>query len=129
MPAGAFDCNQTSTLPRPIDLGVSGGNIQSFGQNNRGKFCFSGTLGSLVGDMSNTQYILSNNHVLADTNKAKKGQLIVQPGLVDTGPPCTKTPGDQVATFSRAVKIKFGSGTNVVDASIAALEPHDGTPD
>ena len=129
MPAGAFNCNQQSTLTRPIELGVSGGNIDAFGGSGRHKFCFSGTLGSLVQDSSNNQYILSNNHVLADINKAKRGQLIVQPGLVDTEPPCTKMEGDEVATFSRAVKLKFGSAKNMVDAAIAAVDSGDVSAD
>jgi hypothetical protein len=129
MPAGAFNCNQQTTLTRPIELGVSGGNINSFGMAGRRRFCFSGTLGSLVQDSSNNQYILSNNHVLADTNKAKRGQLIVQPGLVDTGPPCTKMQGDAVATFSRDVKIKFGKAKNMVDAAIAAITTGDVSAD
>jgi hypothetical protein len=129
MPAGAFNCNQQSTLTRPIELGVSGGNINSFGGSGRRRFCFSGTLGSLVQDSSNNQYILSNNHVLADINKAKRGQLIVQPGLVDTGPPCTKIKGDAVATFSRDVKLKFGSAKNTVDAAMAAVTPGDVSAD
>ena len=129
MPAGAFNCNQTTTLDRPIELGVSGGNINSFGGSGGRRFCFSGTLGSLVGDMTNTQYVLSNNHVLADFNKAKPGQLIVQPGLVDTGPVCTKIQSDAVATFSRAVKIKFGGAKNMVDAAIAAVTPGDVSAD
>jgi len=88
MPAGAVTCNQTTTLPRPIELGVSGGNINSFLSNH--KRCFNGTLGSMVQDSSNNQYILSNNHVLADTNKAKPGQLIIQPGLADNPSPARR---------------------------------------
>jgi hypothetical protein len=131
MPAGAFiTCDQQSKQTRPIKLGVSGGNINSFRGSGRRRFCFGGTLGSLVGDMSNTQFILSNNHVLADTNKAKQGELIVQPGLVDTGPPaCQKIPSDAVATFSRTVKIKFGSAKNMVDAAIAAVNSGDVSAD
>ena len=37
----------------------------------------------MVEDATSNEYILSNNHVLADQNKAKRGQLIVQPGLAD----------------------------------------------
>ncbi len=48
---------------------------------NHQEFCFGGTLSSLVQDSSDNQYILSNNHVLADINKATPGQLIVQPAL------------------------------------------------
>ena len=131
MPAGAFiNCDQNSTLPRPIELGVSGGNINSFGGSGRRRFCFSGTLGSMVQDSSSNQYILSNNHVLADINKAKPGQMIVQPGLVDTGPPaCEKIPSDAVATFSRTVKLKFGGAKNTIDAAIALITPGDVNPD
>jgi hypothetical protein len=125
-PAGAFDCSQTTKLSRPIDLGVSGGNINSFLNHN--KVCFSGTLGSMVQDPGGTRFILSNNHVIADINKAKPGELIVQPGLADTQPACTKTPGDAVATFTRAVHINFGGGTNKVDAAIAAVLPNDVSP-
>ena len=130
MPAGAVvTCNQQTTLPRPIPLGVSGGNINSFVKFRHQKGCSSGTLGSLVQDQSNNQFILSNNHVLADVNKAKHGEFVVQPGLVDTGPVCTKTPSDAVATFSRTVKIKFGNAKNTIDAAIAAVKTGDVSAD
>jgi hypothetical protein len=127
MPAEAIDCSQNSTLTRPIQLGVSGGNINAFGGAGRNRFCFSGTLGSMVQDSSSIQYILSNNHVLADINKARVGQQIVQPGLFDTA--CHKVPSDAVATFSRTVKIKFGSAKNTIDAAIAAIDPNDVSPE
>ena len=121
---------QQTALIRPIQLGVSGGNIHSFIRkkvNNKIIACFSGTLGSMVQDASNNQFILSNNHVLADQNKAKPGEPIVQPGLVDTS--CLKSTSDTVATFSNAVHIKFGHGTNDVDAAIAAVQPGEVTPE
>lgn len=124
MPAGAVTCDQQTTLPRPIPLGVSGGNINAFGKMNHQEFCFGGTLGSLVQDSSDNQYILSNNHVLADINKATPGQLIVQPALAENGINCQKMPGDAVATFTRTVKVKF-SGKNTIDAAIAAVDPGD----
>ena len=131
MPAGAFiNCNQQSTLPRPFDLGVSGGSINNFGRIGNQRACFSGTLGSLVGDMSDTQFILSNNHVIADTNRAKKGELIVQPGLAEQTIQCNKIKSDAVATFSRTVKIKFGKhNKNTIDAAIAAVKPGDVNPE
>jgi hypothetical protein len=121
--AATLDCNQQATSSRPIDLGISGGNINSSIKLRHQKGCFSGTLGSMVQDSGGHQFILSNNHVLADINKAKPGELIVQPGRVDTAPVCLKSRSDAVATFSRAVKIKFGGGTNTIDAAIAAVEP------
>jgi hypothetical protein len=65
MPAGAIKCDQTSSLPRPVPLGVSGGNINGFFSIGREEFCGSGTLGSMVQDQRGNQYILSNNHVIA----------------------------------------------------------------
>ena len=60
--------------------------------------------------------ILSNNHVLADENQGKPGDLILQPGPVDGG----VYPSDGVATLERFEPIVFGaSGYNLVDAAIA----------
>ena len=122
IPAGAVTCDQQSTLTRPIPLGVSGGNINSFLQIHHKLFCTSGTLGALVQDASNNQFILSNNHVLADINSAQPGELIVQPGLAEQAIGCQQMTGDAVATFTRAVKINFGGkNTNTIDAAIAAV--------
>lgn len=81
----------------------------------------------MVEDADDNEYILSNNHVIADQNKAKPGRLIVQPGLVDVA--CLKAPSDAVATFSRAVKLNFGGGKNTVDAAIAAVDSGDVSPE
>jgi hypothetical protein len=115
----AADCSGTQS--RPIDLGVSGGNIHAF--NKHHTLCSSGTLGSEVHDGGGKQFILSNNHVLANTNKGKRGDLIVQPGLADVS--CVQTTSDGVANLSRAIKINFGGGTNTVDAAIAEVIPGD----
>ena len=123
--ARAQDCSknpQQSVQTRPIPLGVSGGNIRSLIViKGKVKGCFGGTLGSMVQDSNNVQYILSNNHVLADQNMAKSGQPIVQPGIEEVT--CLQSPSSAVATFSKAVHLKFGSGTNTVDAAMAAVEP------
>jgi hypothetical protein len=66
----------------------------------------------LVKDSSGLQYILSNNHVLADTDQAAPGQNISQPGLVDNN--CR--PATTVAHFTVAPHL----GTNV-DAALAKL--------
>jgi hypothetical protein len=126
---------QQTALIRPIPLGVSGGNIHSSIRkktNHKAIGCFSGTLGAMVQDSQNNEYILSNNHVLADQNQAHAGELILQPGLVDVQ--CLKAQSDAVATFSRAVDIKFGTGKsaggkNTVDAAIAAVEPGQVSPE
>ena len=89
--------------------------------------CFSGTLGSMVQDSNDIQYVLSNNHVIANQNKAKPGQLIVQPGLVDVE--CVQASSNAVAALSRKVKLKFGGGKNTVDAAIAEVDPGDVSPE
>ncbi len=95
MPRGA-SAQCTGSVSRPIELGVSGGNINSFLMHHTA--CTSGTLGSEVQDGNGKKFILSNNHVLADVNKAKRGDLIVQPGLADVA--CVKTPSEAVANFT-----------------------------
>src|SRR5712692_8877925 len=73
----------------PIVLGISGGNRNDSSTSGSTITCCGGTLGSLV-TRGGTQYILSNNHVLARTdlgtvtNGSTPGDNIIQPGLVDT---------------------------------------------
>ena len=60
--------------------------------------------------------ILSNNHVLANSNLASEGDLILQPGPFDGG----VYPADGVATLERFEPIVFGAGGyNLVDAAVA----------
>jgi len=70
-------------------------------------------------------YILSNNHVLANSNNAHIGDPILQPGRFDGG----TLPGDVIARLSRYVPIKFHTATtkplNYVDAAIAEGNFHD----
>lgn len=128
-PAECDNNPQETAQVRPIELGVSGGNLNSllFLKNGKPNGCYSGTLGSMVEDSEENEYILSNNHVLADQNKARPGQLIVQPGLADTD--CLQGPNNAVATFSRKVKLKFDGSKNFVDAAIAAVNPEDVSPE
>ena len=60
-------------------------------------------------------YILSNNHVLANSNGAKPGDPILQPGPADGG----TFPQDFIGRLSRYVPIRFGGPCNYVDAAIA----------
>ncbi|MCH8979810.1 MAG: hypothetical protein IH945_11300 [Armatimonadetes bacterium] len=67
-------------------------------------------------DCPSDYLILSNNHILADSNQASLGDLILQPGPVDGG----VYPADGVATLERFEPIVFGaSGYNLVDAAVA----------
>jgi len=102
---------------RPVEMGVSGGNINDLSR----LYCCSGTLGALVHD-STFQYILSNNHVIAVTNQGRTGDDILQPGLIDQIPGCSKDTGDAVADLSKFVPIGFKKGAkNKVDAAIAQV--------
>lgn len=60
-----------------------------------------GTLGCLV-KKNNQIYILSNNHVMANSNDAKEGDAILQPGPYDRG-----TTADTIANLSEFVPISF----------------------
>lgn len=112
-PARAIDQGRQD---RPIPLGTSGGNIR----DSSWLFCCGGTLGALVQDDQGVQYILSNNHVLARTNRGIHGELIIQPGLIDQEPACSKDKNNAVANLSNFVPISFGKNTlNRVDAAIA----------
>ncbi len=101
---------------RNLHFGVSGGNIKDTSR----RFCCSGTLGSLVRDTQNVQYILSNNHVLGLAGSASVGDDISQPGLINNG--CQLPP--IVADFTAAPALNSN-----VDAAIAELRPGqmDGT--
>jgi hypothetical protein len=82
-----------------------------------------GTFGCLVRDTCSpcTIYLLSNNHVFADTNVAHLGDPILQPGAFDGG----THPHDTIAHLRRFVPIHFGTPEryNLVDAAVA--EPLD----
>jgi hypothetical protein len=61
-----------------------------------------GTLGCLVKKSGRT-FILSNNHVLANSNEASPGDPILQPGPYDGG----KHPDDHIANLEEFVPISF----------------------
>jgi hypothetical protein len=77
-----------------------------------------GTLGCFVEDSKKKIYILSNNHVLANSNRGKFRDPILQPGLMDGG----KRTRDMIAELSYLVDIDR-SGPNRMDAAIAELLP------
>jgi hypothetical protein len=77
---------------RPAPGGVSIGHID----------ITAGTLGCLV-KKNDQKYILSNNHVLANSNQAQIGDPILQPGPYDGG----KYPDDEIATLEQFVPIAF----------------------
>jgi hypothetical protein len=65
-----------------------------------------GTLGAVVRDQhSNQRLILSNNHVIANSNDAQPGDPILQPGPIDGGSQET----DTIAYLERFCPINFAS--------------------
>lgn len=66
-----------------------------------------GTLGCWV-KKNDKHYILSNNHVLANSNDANIGDRILQPGPYDGG----TVANDQIATLSEFIEIKFNETVN-----------------
>jgi len=79
---------------RPAQPGVSIGHYQ----------ITAGTFGCLVKRGSDV-FILSNNHVLANSNNAQLGDAILQPGKYDGG-----TDADKIAELVQFVEIAFGAG-------------------
>lgn len=80
---------------RPAPGGVSIGHIN----------ITAGTLGCLV-QKNGQKYILSNNHVLANSNDGSIGDPILQPGPTDGG----SYPADHIADLSEFIKINFDGG-------------------
>lgn len=77
-----------------------------------------GTLGCLV-ETSDGVCILSNNHVLADTNGGVSGDDILQPGPDDQAPGGSPR---RIAGLTDFEPLRFGSAVNHIDAAIAALD-------
>ena len=93
---------------RPLLIGASIGHYR----------ITAGTLGGFVVLRRGGQVrALSNNHVLADEDRGKKGDAVLQPGAYDGG----STPQDRIGSLDRAVKLKPRSA-NRVDAALAALD-------
>ena len=112
----------------PALLGSSGGNNEDYDKSTQNgqtyiSDCCGGTLGALVQDSSGTQYILSNNHVLARSDQADVGEAIIQPGLIDNNPACepegqggNETPVGVLKGF-----VPINSNSTNVDAAIASI--------
>jgi hypothetical protein len=103
---------ETTRRQRPVQGGLSVGHYK----------ITAGTIATCVKDITPSIgktprfYILSNNHVLANSNDASLGDAILQPGPYDGG----LNPADVVAKLARFVPINFAAGsTNLVDAAIA----------
>lgn len=104
---GQVDAYSHRARHRPAPGGVSVGHVN----------VTAGTLGSraigLTAPWNNRHLILSNNHVLANSNAGRVNDSIIQPGSADGG----RHPGDQIAVLGRWVPINFGGAANIVDAA------------
>ena len=76
-----------------------------------------GTLGAVVQDAGGVCHVLSNNHVLANVNKAAIGDNTLQPGSFDGG----QNPDDAIATLADFQVIAFDGSPNTIDAAIAEV--------
>lgn len=77
-----------------------------------------GTLG-FVGSRQGELVVVSNNHVLARENEARRGDAILQPGPSDGG-----TATDALAELECWQELDFG-GPNVIDAAVATAARED----
>jgi Peptidase family S64 len=110
---GRISKSQTGARPwqqsrhRPLQIGSSIGHYA----------VTAGTLGCFVTHAKIKGVgVLSNNHVLANENDAKRGDAIVQPGRLDGG----KRPRDKVASLAIFQRLRTGAH-NRLDAAIAAV--------
>jgi len=107
-PAGAPEVPWHQGRTRPLLIGASIGHHR----------VTAGTLGGFVVLRKGGEVrALSNNHVLADEDRGKKGDAILQPGAYDGG----RAARDRVGSLDRAVKLK-PRGTNRVDAALGAMD-------
>src|SRR5438309_8769736 len=74
-----------------------------------------GSIGARVVDPAGNVYVLSNNHVLANSNDATIGDAALQPGPFDGG----TNPADRIGTLFAFKPIDFSGGNNTFDAAIA----------
>lgn len=107
VPVGVVDAFSHRFRIRPAPGGVSVGHFR----------ITAGTLGCLATGNSSPRnqrlMVLSNNHVLANSNSANLGDCICQPGPADGG----SCPADQIAILERFVPINFSGGINYVDCA------------
>lgn len=114
----------------PLALGTSGGNDGDFDtyDDRKGNAyvadCCGGTLGALVEDPQHNQYILSNNHVLAESDQGHRGDTIDQPGLIDGACTPLTRPGSTLhAVGSLQYVAPLASKQTNVDAALALAYP------
>jgi hypothetical protein len=113
VPTGIIDALPHRFRLRPTPGGMSVGHFK----------ITAGTVGCLAFGRTSPRnarvLILSNNHVLANSNNAAYGDCICQPGPADGG----TCPADQIAILERFTPITFGGAANYVDCATAWAWP------
>lgn len=108
--------NPRTRFERAVPIGVSIGATSP-------NYCFAGTLGCRLrlfnlNTGTSTYFILSNNHVMADENRAVPDvDLILQPGSLDNN--CQLRAEDIIGTLHDYEPIQFNGAPNTIDAAIA----------
>jgi hypothetical protein len=116
-PPPTCTANPATRWTRPVPIGVSVGH----------SLITAGTIGSRVKDAAGNLFILSNNHVLANSNSAAPGDLTLQPGPYDGG----VVPADAIGTLSDFQPMAFCDAAGIVcpanriDAAIARVTAAD----
>jgi len=108
-PTDVISVGDIVTLVRPAPCGVSVGHPD----------ITAGTLGCLVQPVNmpgENPYILSNNHVIANSNNAQIGDPILQPGPIDGG-----RADDAIAELKDFEQVEFAGSLNNIDAAIARV--------
>jgi hypothetical protein len=100
----------TVRFERPVPIGVSTGHP-------------SVTAGTICCRVRNAfdVFVLSANHIFADTNRAVFDDPVLQPGRADGG----TAPQDEIGALYDFEPIMFGGAENVIDAAIALTTPED----
>jgi hypothetical protein len=113
-----------------VTLGASGGNdgdFDTYADHGGASFvadCCGGTLGALVENQSGNQYILSNNHVLAESDQGHIGDTIDQPGLIDGACTPLSRPGSTLRPVGTLESfVPLASKQTNVDAALALATP------
>ena len=111
--SGEFEAQPHTFKARPAPCGISVGHVN----------ITAGTIGCLsIGrnaPRNRRLMLLSNNHVLANSNAGAYFDSVIQPGAYDGG----QNPADRIAVLESFVPLKFGGAANYVDAANAWAWP------
>lgn len=110
----AEEVNRKGSFPRPVPIGVSAGHPG----------VTAGTIGARATD-GRQVFALSNNHVFANGNDARVGDVLLQPGAMDGG----RAPDDGVAVLHDFEPIQYCAvlvcPSNYIDAALALTSPDE----